>query len=83
MCRVSGVKPWVGTSGRAASRMVDSTSLKGPGGGGWLYEWYAALRETALEAEVMDEASRLTRKRRHTDAMAGCGMEFIGSRLTG
>lgn len=42
------MKPWVGMWGVEAARMVDSTCVKGPGGEGWLYEWYARTEEGYL-----------------------------------
>lgn len=43
------VKPWVGMWGADAERIVDSTGVKGPGGGGWLCEWYVRREEGSLK----------------------------------
>lgn len=42
------MKPWDGTCGMAAARMDSSTALKGPGGGGWSYEWYGRLHDLGM-----------------------------------
>lgn len=49
--KVVCVKPWVGMCGIAAERMDDSIGVKGPGGGGWSYEWYGRRRGRAMDFE--------------------------------
>ena len=56
------MKPWVGMWGAEAARMIDSTCVKGPGGGGWLCEWYARM-------EGEDLQRRVWRKTRFFDAI--------------
>lgn len=61
------MKPCSGINGSAEESIVVSTSLNGPGGGGWLYEWYEEDCDVLRRVSGLDDMGRRRKRRNGVD----------------